>query len=63
MIRSPEELDHRSRWMTPKSERLRAGYGSLLMQIPDGGCPFGKRCFLKAGHRGECYPKDGRDDG
>lgn len=43
--------------LTGKADRLRSGYGSLLMQVPsDGACPQ-RKCIRKENHAGECWPK------
>lgn len=44
---------------TPRDEQRRSAWGSLLMSmqtLPDR-CPK-PRCLLKAGHNGDCYPKE-----
>lgn len=58
-MKSKEELEEMARPQTPRSDRLRAGYGSLLMLVPGGGCSCGRKCVRRLGHPGDCYPKDG----
>ena len=46
--------------VTPLSDRLRAGYGSLemSMQTISGLCKEGRKCVLRDLHGGECWPCD-----
>lgn len=48
-----------ARPLTPKSERSRASYGSLMtsVQTVPGLC-LSRKCVRKAGHEGECWPAE-----
>lgn len=46
-----------SRPKTKKPDMLRAGYGSLLMQVPSGGCSA-RKCVRRQDHEGACWPKE-----
>lgn len=54
-----EQVREMARPLTPKSERSRASYGSLLasVQTVRGLCSSPK-CVRKASHSGECWPKE-----
>lgn len=54
-----EEARFLSQPATPKSERRRNSWGSLLMsaQSVQGLCPLG-RCLKKQSHAGACWPQD-----
>lgn len=55
-----EEAKFLSQPATPKSERRRNSWGSLLMsaQTVQGLCSLGRKCVLKDGHNGACWPKE-----
>ena len=43
--------------LTPRSERSRASWGSLMIQVPSrGACPLGK-CVRRENHDGRCWPE------
>lgn len=50
-----------ARPLTPKSERSRRSYGSLIssLQTAKGLCAE-PRCLLRQGHDGDCWPKEAR---
>ncbi len=52
-----EKAMEMARPLTPRSERPRKTWGSLLMAVPDGGCPR-RKCVKRAQHPGECWPKE-----
>ena len=45
--------------LTPRSERSRASYGSLVMsmQTSPGLCTAGVKCVRHDGHANECWPQ------
>lgn len=55
-----DEYREMARPLTPKSERRRSSYGSMLLslQTSAGLCTKGIRCYRKDGHAGDCVPKD-----
>ena len=55
-----DEAKDKARPLTPKSERPRHTYGSLLtsVQTVPGLCQEDRKCFRKAGHLGLHYPTD-----
>lgn len=55
-----DEMREMARPLTPKSERRRSSYGSLLtsLQTVGGLCKAGSKCYLKDGHAGGCVPPD-----
>ena len=60
---SPEHRDiarQKAESQIPMSERLRAGYGSLLMSLQSatGLCEKTRKCLLKDGHAVPCWPGD-----
>ena len=46
--------------LTPKSERRRRSYGSLLVSVQtvDDLCALTRKCVLKEGHTVPCWPGD-----
>lgn len=55
-----EEAGFLGEMATPKSERRRSSYGSLLMsvQTSSGLCSKSRKCVKKDGHTSECWPKE-----
>lgn len=55
-----EERKFLSESVTPKSERQRNSWGSLLMsaQTVQGLCALDRKCVRKDGHDGACWPKE-----
>lgn len=56
--RATDEQHDLMRPMTPRSERKRRNYGSLLsgVQTTEGLCTLERKCFRRDGHDGACYP-------
>lgn len=60
MSRAKDEQHELMRPMTPRSERRRSSYGSMLsgVQSLDGLCTLTSKCVLKEGHTVPCWPGD-----
>ena len=54
-----EEAMAMAKPLTPKSERRRSSYGSLLVSVQtlQGLCEVGVKCVRKAGHSNKCWPE------